>query len=148
MEQVKNIVTDILKESGVSFTELSEGTLLGQACIVIKTNESKILIGPKGDAVRALDYLVKRIVEQKKLDPPPFLIDVNDYRTRQVEELENKARIMAERARSFEYDVELTPMSAYERLVIHTTLAEAPQIKTESIGEGRERRVVIKYVSQ
>jgi spoIIIJ-associated protein len=54
---------------------------------------------------------------------------------------------MAERARSFQYDVELSPMSAYERLIVHTTLQNAPNVKTESLGEGRNRRVVIKYAA-
>ena len=55
--------------------------------------------------------------------------------------------MMAERARSFQYDVELSPMSSYERLIIHTTLSDAPNVKTESQGEGRNRRVVIKYAA-
>ena len=56
--------------------------------------------------------------------------------------------MMAERARSFQYDVELSPMSAYERLIVHTTLQGAPQVKTESQGEGRNRRVVIRYTTE
>ncbi len=74
-----------------------------------------------------------------------FLVDVNDYRTKQIKDLQAKALMMAERARSFQYDVELSPMSSYERLIIHTTLQDAPNVKTESQGEGRSRRVVIKY---
>ncbi len=76
-----------------------------------------------------------------------FLIDVNDFRTKQIKDIETKALMMAERARSFQYDVELTPMSAYERLIVHTTLQNAPNVKTESLGEGRGRRVVIKYAA-
>jgi spoIIIJ-associated protein len=57
-----------------------------------------------------------------------------------------KAVMMAERARSFRYDVELSPMSAYERLIVHSALSSEPHVKTESQGEGRGRRVVIKYV--
>lgn len=74
-----------------------------------------------------------------------FLVDVNDYRAKQIKDLESKALMMAERARSFQYDVELSPMSSYERLIIHTTLQGAANVKTESQGEGRNRRVVIKY---
>jgi spoIIIJ-associated protein len=55
--------------------------------------------------------------------------------------------MMAERARSFQYDVELTPMNAYERLIVHTVLSDSPNVKTESSGEGRNRRVVIKYAA-
>lgn len=76
-----------------------------------------------------------------------FLVDVNGYRTQKIKDLQSKALMMAERARSLQYDVELSPMSAYERLIVHTTLQDAPNIKTESQGEGRNRRVVIKYSS-
>ena len=76
-----------------------------------------------------------------------FLIDVNEFRAKQLKEIETKALMMAERARSFQYDVELTPMSAYERLIVHTTLQNSPNVKTESLGEGRSRRVVIKYAA-
>jgi spoIIIJ-associated protein len=94
---------------------------------------------------------VKKIVEQRHAkkeateDEPLFLIDVNEYRSRQIRDLQAKALMMAERARSFQYDVELNPMSAYERLIVHTTLQDAPNVKTESQGEGRNRRVVIRY---
>jgi len=74
-----------------------------------------------------------------------FLVDVDEYRIRHIKDLQNKAKMMAERARSFQYDVELSPMTAYERLIVHTALQEEPHVKTESQGEGRNRRVVIKY---
>ena len=85
------------------------------------------------------------IIPETNHDRLMFLVDVNDHRARQIRDLQTKAVMMAERARSFQYDVELTPMSAYERLIIHTTLQNAPNVKTESQGEGRNRRVVIKY---
>ena len=121
----------------------------------------------QGDTVHALDTLVKKIYEKRFDDArraapdavaadaespaerrsPMFLIDVNDYRTKQIKDLQAKALMMAERARSLEYDVELSPMSSYERLIIHTTLQDAPNVKTESQGDGRNRRVVIKYAA-
>ena len=64
-----------------------------------------------------------------------------------IKDLQSKALMMAERARSFQYDVELSPMSAYERLIVHTTLQGTPNVKTESQGEGRNRRVVIRYAA-
>jgi predicted RNA-binding protein Jag len=102
--------------------------------------------------------LVKKIAEKQLLpkntpetendaEALHFLVDVNDYRSKQIKDLQTKAVMMAERARSFQYDVELSPMSAYERLIIHTTLADSPNVKTESQGEGRNRRVVIRYVA-
>jgi spoIIIJ-associated protein len=75
-----------------------------------------------------------------------FFIDVNDYQAKLEEELKNKAKVMSERARSFKIDIELEPMSSYERMIIHSCLQDIPDIKTESKGFGHDRRIVIKYV--
>ncbi len=54
--------------------------------------------------------------------------------------------MLAKRARSFKIDVEMDPMTSYERMLVHSHLEGRPNIKTESIGEGKERRLVIKFV--
>ncbi len=157
---VEKILKEILDSIGASYSAVSVKSIAGQTIFAIETDDARPLVGQYGDTIHALDYLVKKIVEQKTAVPAQegaaetegdgrfqFLVDVNDYRTKQIKELETKALMMAERARSFQYDVELTPMSAYERLIIHTVLSDAPNVKTESQGEGRNRRVVIKYAA-
>ncbi len=164
MESVEVILEEMLAKLGVSYTKIEHSTVAGQEIFSIRTDgDAHSLIGAHGDTVYALDLLVKKIYEQRLPRPSPsgegasvpqgarapmFLVDVNDYRVKQIKDLETKALMMAERARSFQYDVELTPMSAYERLIIHTTLQGAPNVKTESQGEGRSRRVVIKYSAE
>ncbi|MFZ2555418.1 MAG: R3H domain-containing nucleic acid-binding protein [Minisyncoccia bacterium] len=161
MEDVEKIVETLLETLGVAHKGVTRLEVAGQIVYSIGVDDGKTLIGAHGDTVHAIDFLVKRIVEQKLSkkraaagaeinvieNEPMFLVDVNDYRTRQIRDLQNKALMMAERARSFQYDVELTPMSGYERLIVHTTLQDAPNVKTESQGEGRNRRVVIRYTS-
>jgi len=71
---------------------------------------------------------------------------VNDYRASIIEKLKMKAGIMANRARDMKSNIELEPMSSYERLIIHGTLSSQPNIKTESTGEGKDRRIIIKYI--
>lgn len=53
--------------------------------------------------------------------------------------------MLAERARTFKHDVEMSPMSPYDRLIVHASLTGLPDIKTESLGEGQVRHIVIKY---
>lgn len=145
----------ILETIGISFTDITSSVIAGQTVITIQTrDDERILIGTHSDTIHALDHLVKKIVEtspengqSEDRERPMFLIDVNDHRARQIKDLQAKALMMAERARSFQYDVELSPMNAYERLIIHTTLQDAPNVKTESQGEGHNRRVVIKYAA-
>lgn len=163
---VETILKELLAVIGVPYSSIEKNTVAGQEIFSIRTDgDARALIGAHGDTVHALDTLVKKIYEKGLDDARPtqpdsadietgeenralFLIDVNDYRSKQIKDLEAKALMMAERARSFQYDVELSPMSSYERLIIHTTLQNAPHVKTESQGEGRNRRVVIKYSAE
>ena len=161
-EIVQTTLKELLNVAGLPHSGITRADIAGQVVFAIQTEDAGALIGTHGDTVHALDHLVKKIVE--KHSPVPqvsaesggsdepesksgshFLIDVNDYRAKQIKDLQNKALMMAERARSFQYDVELSPMTAYERLIVHMTLQDSPNVKTESQREGRNRRVVIKY---
>ncbi len=160
MESVEVILKELLSKLGVPYLGIEQSTVAGQEIFSIQTDgDARALIGIRGETLHALNTLVKKMYEKRlpvdAMDDalsaqvgertPMFLIDVNNYRANQIKELQTKALMMAERARSFQYDVELSPMSSYERLIIHTTLQDAPNVKTESQGEGRNRRVVIKY---
>lgn len=149
---IEAILKGVLDTGHFEYTSISQVEVAGQEVYMIAADDAKLLIGTHGDTIHAIDFLVKKIVEKQTATPEGaesesahFLIDVNEYRTRQIRDLQSKALMMAERARSFQYDVELSPMSAYERLIVHTTLQNAPNVKTESQGEGRNRRVVIRY---
>lgn len=153
------ILKELLDAAGISYKTISRAEAAGQVIFSIEVSDARDLIGPRGETVQAIDHLVKKILEQRapKQDPSTelgasreemFLVDINNYRTKQIKDLQAKALMMAERARSFQYDVELSPMTAYERLIVHTTLQNAPNVKTESQGEGRSRRVVIKYSAE
>jgi len=160
---VETTLKGLLDSAGFQYSGVVHSEVAGQAIFSVSTDDARSLIGSHGDTVYALDYLVKKIVEKKLSPAAPiegevpdeetkenlhFLVDVNDYRAKQIKDLQNKALMMAERARSFQYDVELSPMTAYERLIVHTALQDEPHIRTESQGEGRGRRVVIKYSAE
>ena len=151
---VEKTLKDLLPLNGFPTAGVAKTEIAGQIVYSIEAGEAgKELIGNNGDTVHALDFLVKKITEKQSYDvnqangvrEPLFMIDVNGYRTQKIKDLQAKALMMAERARSLQYDVELTPMSAYERLIVHTTLQNEPHVKTESQGEGYGRRIVIKY---
>ncbi len=112
----------------------------------IRTNDSKRLIGPQGEHVRALNTVIKRILEkQLGADMPHFLIDVNDYHKKRIDEIGQNAKLLAERVRAFRSSVEMSPMNAYERMIVHATFANDPDIQTFSEGEGPYRHIVIQY---
>jgi len=160
MKDVAATIKELLDSMGFTGASVAQNTVAGQTVYSIKgAGDARELIGMHGDTIHAIDTLVKKIAEKRfssaprEADdetsaPPLFLVDVDDYRGKQIRDLEAKAKMMAERARSLRYDVELSPMSAYERLIVHTALAGEPHVKTESQGEGRSRRVVIKYSAE
>lgn len=142
---VETTIKDMLNLLGVSYElEFQEG---GEGSwFQIRTNEAPLLIGEGGQNLAALNYVVKKIAEKSAIsaDQFRFSVDVNDYNKKRIEEIKDMARMHAQRVRYFKKEIEMRPMNAYERRVVHSVLQEYPDIATESRGEGLERRVVIK----
>ena len=149
-EEIKKIIEDFLEKLTVNFDkiEILENEI--HPTLLIKTDDSGVLIGNNGESLKALNHIIKKIVE-KKLNQEnedvklQFLLYVNDYHEKKMEALKNQAKILAERARMFKSDVKMNPMNAYERMIIHATFADDNEIETQSEGEGKTRRVVLKY---
>ncbi len=110
----------------------------------IQSPEASYLIGRSGDNLKALQQVARAIVGKQLLEQAHFIIDVNDYQKSRLELLKEIAKKMAQEAKERHEPKWLAPMNAYERRIVHLTLAVEPGIKTESEGEGEERRIVIK----
>lgn len=144
---VRKHLEELLKKLSVTIDALEEIDHPAHPIFLIKTPDSAVLIGNRGESLQALNYLLRKMVEQelKGESMEQFLVDVNYYQSKKIEELRQKALMLAERARLFKHDVEMSPMSAYERMIVHATFAGHPDVETQSQGEGKFRRVVIKY---
>lgn len=144
-ELLKETIAALLSKLGIEVGSLSVTT--GHRTVVnVDSSDSKLLIGPSGEHLRALNAIARRIVEAKHGDEAAnFLIDVNGFHEAQMETVRQSARMLAQRARLFKHDVEMDPMSSYERLVVHELFAEDPEIETRSEGEGKFRHIVLKY---
>jgi len=145
MPDLSQFVKNILDTLGVSVdsVEVSSGA---RTVVRVTSSESKLLIGANGEHLRALNSIARRLAEAKHGEEAAnFLIDVNGYHEAELETVRQNARMLAQRARLFKHDVELPPMSPYERLVVHELFAEDPEIRTESAGEGKFRHIVLKY---
>ncbi|MFH1455304.1 MAG: R3H domain-containing nucleic acid-binding protein [bacterium] len=147
-KNTKKLIEDILNNMGVRYdiVEETEDSITQKKLFIIKSPDSGLLIGDRGETFQALSHLIRRIASKDLEEGVDFSIDVNDYRASMIERLKMKAGILANRARDMKTNVEMEPMSSYERLIIHGVLSGQPNIKTESIGEGRDRRLVIKYI--
>lgn len=135
-----------LEKLGLPYDSIDMSEAAGSTIFTVRTTESGKLIGTNGETLSAVNHLVKKMLEATLPRDAHFVVDVNGYHQKKIKSLEDQARLVAERARTFHYDVELPPMTAYERMIIHSTLKEMPDIQTTSFGEGPLRHIVVRYV--
>lgn len=109
----------------------------------IQGEDLGILIGRRGQTITSLQYVVRLILSHKTRAQTPVVIDVNGYKQRRYEALRSLALRMAEQVSARKVPFTLEPMPAFERRIIHITLANNPDVTTQSIGEGESRKVVI-----
>jgi len=102
------------------------------------------IIGRGGRTLSALEYVTNAVVNREEGRGIRVNVDVGGYKRRRDERLRESAFNAAARVRKSGHDVEMEPMSAAERRVVHMALAEEPDVITESSGEGPGRRVVVK----
>lgn len=106
------------------------------------------LTGRGGEALTALNHLATKIVEggaREGVRPPRVVIDANDFEKKKIDGLKTVAHMMAERARYFKSSIDVDPMPPYDRRIVHEFLSAMPDIKTESVGEGVNRHIVVRY---
>ena len=143
-------IDDILRildiDSEISIREpLTPGDGRGSslAVIDIKGEDLGLLIGRRGDTLVALQYLVNLMLARKFPGKGSVTVDVEHYRHRNEERITAMAKRMAERVREGGSPITLEPMSAAERRLVHMMFADDPELETNSIGEGENRKVVI-----
>ena len=110
---------------------------------VIEGEDSGLLIGRRGETLRALQLIVRLIVMNKTDQRINLSLDVEGYDTRRQQSLTNLAKRVAQRVIKTGRPIELEPMTARDRRVVHMTLSEKDDVYTESSGSGYGRRVVI-----
>lgn len=150
-EFIITTLTTLLTHLGVVVTSVNEerDEKMNSLSFMVITPETSILIGEGGTRLLALNHLMKRVVEKKfGNDTPSFMVDVNGHQKKHIDEVRQKAHMLAERARFFKSAVEMDPMSSYERMIVHSEFTASPDIATESLGAGRDRRIVLKYTEQ
>lgn len=101
------------------------------------------LIGPRGETLNALQSISRLMVGHKMHQRASFVIDVQGYRQRREQALARLAERMARKVASRQRPLSLEPMPPHERRIIHITLRDSEEVYTQSVGEGRRRKVRI-----
>jgi spoIIIJ-associated protein len=110
----------------------------------VKTDDSGRLIGRQGQTLADLQYITNRILFQQDPSVPKVLVDVSGYRAQAREALVKKAKEAAEKVRRWGDVVELEPLSAFDRRIIHQALKDDPGIETHSVEvEGTDKKAIL-----
>lgn len=136
-----NELQELLKRMGVE-AEVSANDET-PPILEIKSPEAASLIGHRGDGLKSLQHIL-RLIMVRKGGEGTVLIDIEGYRDRQHQQLQELAKRKADEVMESGRLAVLQPMSSYERRLVHTALAEREGVTTESIGDGGQRRVMIK----
>lgn len=142
-ETVKELLEKMGFTGAVEISKAEEDSRETITCN-IKTEESSFLIGQYGVNLQSLQHIARLLIRKKTDDKLNLVLDVNSYRQERDASIINLARAMAEQAVTEKRAVVLRPMSPYERRIVHLELSQNEQVRTESVGEGEDRKVVIK----
>lgn len=139
----KVILEELLRHLGFEAT-VEEHTLEEGPLLEVKTEDAGRLIGRKGQTLVALQYLTNRLLFQQDQTAPKVLIDVANYRAQAREALINKAKEAAEKVRRWGDIVELEPLNAFDRFIVHHALKDDPSVETHSVEvEGTNKKAVL-----
>lgn len=137
-------IQDILKyfEVGEVSIEEYEGDE-GELILDITGDDLAVLIGRHGRTLDALQFLISSITSRIVGHRYPIVVDVEGYKARQRQKIEDIALNAADKAVDQDRSIKLRPMTPYERRIVHITLRGDERVETMSEGEGRARRVVV-----
>lgn len=109
----------------------------------IEGEDLNVLIGPRGETLNALQYVLRLMVGHRMHQRAHFVVDVQGYRERRALALTRLAERMAKKAMRQQRPISLEPMPPYERRIIHMALRDHEAVYTHSVGEGDRRKVRI-----
>ena len=141
--QPKATLEQLLNHLGFPSTveehRLEDGLLLD-----VKTEDSGRLIGRQGQTLADLQYLLNRMVFQQDPTCPKVTVDIGGYRTQARDALVKKAKEAAEKVRRWGDIVELEPLNAFDRRIVHNALKEDLGVETHSVEvQGTDKKVVL-----
>jgi spoIIIJ-associated protein len=150
-DALRQFLENILRVSGLELkitvravSPESESPVSGVEVLAdLDGRDKEILLEHGGEVLKAFEHLAFRALRLEPAYHEKVHIDSGGYRALRFEELRMTARVAAERVQTSRQPFRLNPMSSRERRIVHMTLKEMPGVRTESVGFGDERQVVI-----
>lgn len=142
-ETAKEFVEGLVRAMGLEAT-VEARVDDGRAVVDVSGDDLGSLIGRRGQTLDALQELTRTAVQRRLRGRARVLIDVEGYRSRRRASLAEYARAMAARAKERGTEIELEPMNAYERKVVHDAVASVEGASSFSEGEEPQRKVIVR----
>lgn len=140
---IENTIKEFLEylqvNASFDFTEGKEGI-----DIILETDESGMIIGHHGDTLDSLQLLLSLILAKKLGEFRRVTLEVGDYKKNRSDYLKNLAFETKEKALSESREVSLPSLKAWERRIVHLELQDDKEVVSESVGDGRDRVLIIK----
>lgn len=145
LKEAKELAGELLSLMGTEAkVEVSEDKENEAIKIDIESEDEKgLLIGRRGETINSIQVVLGIMLQQKLGEWTRTIVNIGDWRVRQEEQLRNLAEQAAERAIETGEPQSLYNLNAQQRRIVHLALVDNPDIETESLGEGRDRYLVV-----
>ena len=141
--QPKALLEQLLRHLGFEPT-IEEHHLEDGVMLDVKADDSGRLIGRQGQTLLDLQYVLNRLLFQQDQSAPKIMVDIGGYRSQAREALVKRALEAAEKVRRWGDVVELEPLSAFDRRIVHHALKDDPAVETHSVEvEGTDKKAVL-----
>ncbi|MDO8529433.1 MAG: R3H domain-containing nucleic acid-binding protein [bacterium] len=145
---IQETVKELMEKAGfsceVEAREFDLDDQEGVLCNIKNEGDSNLLIGQFGINLQSFQHIARLIVRKKISDKANFILDVNSYREQKNQSVIRQANEVAEQVINEGRVIIMKPMSAYERRLVHLELSKNEKVKTESVGEGENRKIMVK----
>jgi spoIIIJ-associated protein len=147
-EALRDFLEQIIRAAGLQLkvtVTVVDSAASGDAEILadVDGRDKEILLERGADVLKALEHLAFRALRIEAEHHERVHIDCGGYRSLRFEELRMTAKVAAERVQTSKQPFRLNPMTSRERRIVHLALKDMPGIRTESVGVGEHRQVVI-----
>lgn len=141
----KQVLAEILRLMGINAAiEIKPGEVEEEIILDIQGNSGDLLIGPRGQTLEALQYLLTRIISERPGGGgPQVIVDTGNYSAQRRKGLEDMALRLGEKAKRQRRTVTIDPLSAADRRIVQRALQDDPWVTTKSLGGGAYRRLLI-----
>lgn len=116
--------------------------------ITLVSDNNSILIGKEGRTLNAIQLLIRQSIKNQTTLNIKLNVDIANYKLKKLKNIEKQVKKIANEILKTKIDVSLDSMNSYERRLVHSIINEYSNLETESIGEGKDRHIVIKYIEK